>query len=140
VPTELIAETLKMYVATPQGELPKLVPLVQFADKVLHDVPPFEEYSTKYPVIVLPPLFAGAVHDTPISPSLYGLFNDVTVAVTPVTCPGTVTAETAAVLEKAAAEPPALIAVTRQRIGLILLVKKSDGGEYDELVAPAIDI
>jgi hypothetical protein len=44
------------------------------------------------------------------------------------------------VFDEAVADPPKFVAVTRQRIGLILLVKKSDGGEYDELVAPAIDI
>jgi hypothetical protein len=54
---------------------------------VLHEDPAFEEYSIKYPVIA-EPLSAGAVHETPISPLLYGLFRDVTVAVTPVTCAG----------------------------------------------------
>ena len=46
-------------------------------------------------------------------------------------------AATVAVLENAAVEPPAFVAVTRQRIGLMYpREKKFDGGEYDELVAP----
>ena len=47
-------------------------------------------------------------------------------------------ADTVAVLEKAAEPaPPALDAVTRQRIGLIRPIeKKLDGGEYVEFVAP----
>jgi hypothetical protein len=48
-------------------------------------------------------------------------------------------AETVAVLEKAGEPaPPELDAVTRQRIGLIYMLLKFDGGEYDELVAPEI--
>ena len=40
-------------------------------------------------------------------------------------------------LEKAWFDPPALEAVTRQRIGLKYpKLKKLDGGEYVELVAP----
>lgn len=48
-------------------------------------------------------------------------------------------ADTDAVLENAATDPPPLVAVTRQRIGLTYpSEKKFDGGEYDELVAPDI--
>ena len=47
-------------------------------------------------------------------------------------------AETVAVLENAVAEPPALVAVTRQRMGLIYIELKFDGGRYEELVAPEI--
>ena len=52
---------------------------------------------------------------------------------------GTTTgADTVAVLENAAADPPELLAVTRQRIGLTYMLLKFDGGVYDELVAPEI--
>jgi hypothetical protein len=57
-----------------------------------------------------------------------------------VTRPGTVTtgADTDAVLENAVADPPELLAVTLQRIGLVYIELKFDGGEYEELVAPEI--
>jgi hypothetical protein len=45
VPIALMAETLKIYVPTPHGELPKLV-VAQFDAKTLHEDPPFEEDST----------------------------------------------------------------------------------------------
>ena len=63
------------------------------------------------------------------------------VAVSELTVPGTVTtgADTDAVLENAAADdPPELLAVTLQRIGLMYIELKFDGGEYEELVAPEI--
>jgi hypothetical protein len=62
------------------------------------------------------------------------------VAVKEVTRPGTVAtgAETVAVFENASVEPPAFVAVTRQRIGLTYIELKFDGGEYEELVAPEI--
>jgi hypothetical protein len=48
-------------------------------------------------------------------------------------------AETVAVLEKAGLPaPPELDAVTRQRIGLIYIELKLEGGVYEELVAPEI--
>lgn len=48
-------------------------------------------------------------------------------------------ADTVAVLEFAEADPPAFVAVTRQRIGLAYpREKKFEGGVYDELVAPEI--
>ena len=61
-------------------------------------------------------------------------------AVSELTVPGTVTtgAETVAVLENAAVDPPPFVAVTLQRIGLTYIELKFDGGEYDELVAPEI--
>jgi hypothetical protein len=62
-------------------------------------------------------------------------------AVSELTVPGTVTtgAETVAVLENAATDPPPFVAVTRQRIGLMYpREKKLDGAKYEELVAPDI--
>ena len=49
-------------------------------------------------------------------------------------------ADTEAVLEDVAVvEPPAFVAVTRQRIGLAYPIdKKFEGGVYEELVAPEI--
>ena len=48
-------------------------------------------------------------------------------------------AETVAVLENAATDPPPFVAVTRQRIGLMYpREKKLDGAKYEELVAPDI--
>ena len=79
-------------------------------------------------MIADPPLLVGADHEAdqfkfvPLSEE---------VAVNEVTVPGTVRtgAETVALFEKACVDPPAFVAVTRQRIGLAYIELKLDGGE-----------
>lgn len=76
-------------------------------------------------MIADPPLFEGAAHDADQS-KLVPLSAEE--AVNEVTVPGTVGEETDAVFEKACVDPPAFVAVTRQRIGLVKNEKKFDGG------------
>jgi hypothetical protein len=84
-------------------------------------------------VIAEPPLSVGAVHDADQFKLVPLSEED---AVSELTVPGTVGDNTVALLENACVDPPAFVAVTRQRIGLVKKEKKLGGGAYVELVWP----